>query len=189
MRHEIRRLHQQVHTTSLYVTHDQTEAMTMADRILVLNQGIVEQIGTPHELYQKPDTLFVAGFTGYYPLNILVGVVDKPNGCIQTRLGVSFCFPELVAALEDGVKLALAIRAEHVELCSETNPERIAIDVEFVDDMGADKLIRAKCIKNGALMNLRISAEKPLASGPLYVVLPKMKLHVFHPETGRRIGG
>lgn len=70
MRHEIRRLHQQLNTTSLYVTHDQTEAMTMAERVIVLNQGIVEQIGTPQELYQSPATLFVAGFTGQYPLNV-----------------------------------------------------------------------------------------------------------------------
>ncbi len=68
MRHEIKKLHQQFATTSVYVTHDQTEAMTMADRVLILNQGRIEQIGTPQELYQKPASAFVAGFTGHYPI-------------------------------------------------------------------------------------------------------------------------
>ncbi len=77
MRHEIKKLHQQFNTTSLYVTHDQTEAMTMADRVLVLNQGMVEQVGTPQDLYQKPGTLFVAGFTGHYPINFLAAAFDK----------------------------------------------------------------------------------------------------------------
>ena len=79
MRHEIRRLHQQLNTTSLYVTHDQTEAMTMAERVMVLNHGVVEQVGTPQELYQNPASLFVAGFTGHYPLNTFDGIFDKSS--------------------------------------------------------------------------------------------------------------
>lgn len=90
MRHEIRRLHQQLNTTSLYVTHDQTEAMTMAERVIVLNQGIVEQIGTPQELYQSPATLFVAGFTGQYPLNVFSGIFDKSSNRVQTSLGIDY---------------------------------------------------------------------------------------------------
>lgn len=188
MRHEIRRLHQQLNTTSVYVTHDQTEAMTMAERVMVLNQGLVEQIGTPQELYQNPATLFVAGFTGHYPLNTFIGIFDKASACIQTPLGLSYPLPEAVAKLEDKAELVLAIRAEHVQLYSEPNSQRIAIEVEFVDDMGADKLIRAKCLKNGEHLSLRISADQPLMSGQLYVELPRMKLHVFHQQTEKRIG-
>ncbi len=188
MRHEIRRLHQQLNTTSVYVTHDQTEAMTMAERVMVLNQGLVEQVGTPQELYQNPETLFVAGFTGHYPLNTLVGIFDKCSTTIQTPLGVHYPLPETAETLEDKTELVLAFRAEHVQLCSEHNPQRIAIDIEFIDDMGADKLIRAICLKNGEHLSLRISADQPLMSGQLYVELPKMKLHVFHQQTGKRIG-
>jgi sn-glycerol 3-phosphate transport system ATP-binding protein len=188
MRHEIRRLHQQLNTTSLYVTHDQTEAMTMAERVLVLNQGRVEQIGTPQELYQKPATLFVAGFTGYYPLNTLTGIFDKPSATIQTPLGVHYPLPQSSNRLEDKTELVLAIRPEHVQLCSEHHPQAIGIEVEFIDDMGADKLIRAKYIKTGKQLNLRISLDHPLISGQVYVELPKMKLHVFHQRSGKRIG-
>jgi sn-glycerol 3-phosphate transport system ATP-binding protein len=188
MRHEIRRLHQQLNTTSLYVTHDQTEAMTMAERVLVLSQGRVEQVGTPQELYQNPSTLFVAGFTGYYPLNTFPGVFDKQNATIQTQLGAHYFASEALTRLEDKTELVLAIRAEHVRLCPAHHPQSIAIEIEFIDDMGADKLIRAKCIKTGKHLNLRISAEQPLISGQLYVELPKMKLHVFHQRTGKRIG-
>ncbi|MGC1182050.1 ABC transporter ATP-binding protein [Legionella sp.] len=188
MRDEIRRLHQQLNTTSLYVTHDQTEAMTMAERVIVLNQGVVEQIGTPQKLYQNPATLFVAEFTGHYPLNTFTGVFDKSTSTVQTSLGIHYPIPKSAQILEDKTQLVLAIRAEHVQLCSEIHPQRIAINIEFIDDMGADKLIRAKCINNGEYLNLRIPADQLLANGQIYVKLSKMKLHLFHRQTGKRIG-
>jgi len=188
MRHEIKRLHQQFNTTSLYVTHDQTEAMTMAERVLVLNQGVVEQVGSPQELYQNPSSLFVAGFTGHYPINFIVGTFDKASGTIQTDLGINYPAPIVLNPIEDKADLVLAIRPEHVQLCAEENPQAIEIMVEFIDDMGADKLIQAKCVKNGSRLNLRIHADQPLPNGPLYVELPKMKLHLFAQNTGIRIG-
>ncbi|MGM9453604.1 ABC transporter ATP-binding protein [Legionella bozemanae] len=188
MRHEIRRLHQQLNTTSVYVTHDQTEAMTMAERVMVLNQGVVEQIGTPQELYQNPATLFVAGFTGHYPLNIVSGVFDKSSNTVQTDLGVDYPIPALAQNLEDKDELIIAIRAEHVVLCSENDPQSISIYVEFVDNMGADKLIRATCIKNKQPINLRVTADQHISSGQLWVKLPKIKLHLFHRKSGKRIG-
>lgn len=188
MRHEIRRLHQQFNTTSLYVTHDQTEAMTMAERVIVLNQGIVEQIGTPQELYQHPETLFVAGFTGHYPLNVFSGIYDKSSNTIQTQLGINYPLPKTTQSIEDKEGLVLAIRAEHVQICMEHDPLAVAIAVEFIDDMGADKLISAKFCKTGAPLTLRVSADKSLESRQLYVELPTMKLHVFHQKTGKRIG-
>lgn len=189
MRHEIRRLHQQLNTTSLYVTHDQTEAMTMAERMMVLNQGIIEQIGTPQELYQNPATLFVAGFTGHYPLNIFRGIWDKSSKEIQTKFGVSYHLEgESIYFLEDKTELVLAIRSEHIQLCTADNPQAIALKVEFIDDMGADKLVQARSICSGESLIFRISAEQVLTSGQLYVELPKMKLHVFQRSNGKRIG-
>jgi sn-glycerol 3-phosphate transport system ATP-binding protein len=188
MRHEIRRLHQQLHTTSLYVTHDQTEAMTMGERIMVLNQGLVEQIGTPQELYQNPQTLFVAGFTGHYPVNMLACVLDKGTGTLHTKSGLQYPFSHALKSVKDKAPLVLAIRAEHIQLCAKDSPQSIEAHIEFIDDMGADKLIRAKCIKSGEPLSLRISAEQILPSGPLFVQLPQMKLHVFHQKTGKRIG-
>lgn len=188
MRHEIRRLHQQLNTTSLYVTHDQIEAMTMGDRVMVLNQGVVEQVGTPQELYQKPATLFVATFTGQYPVNRIFGRIDKQSNTIQTDLGIQFALPVLAQNLNDQEELVLVIRAEHVSLCSKPHEHSIAIQVEYIDDMGADKLIRAKCINNGQSLDLRVAADPIHLSGQMYVELSTMKIHLFYNKTGKRIG-
>ncbi|WP_058534950.1 ABC transporter ATP-binding protein [Legionella saoudiensis] len=188
MRQELRRLHQQLNTTSVYVTHDQTEAMTMAERVIVLNQGRVEQIGTPQELYQNPASLFVAGFTGHFPLNTFSGVFNKKSATIETSLGINFPAPDTSSLLADQMELVLAVRAEHVQLATEASLQRISVAVDFIDDMGADKLIRARCINNGEQLNLRVSAEQVIPSGQFNVELPKMKLHVFNQQTGQRIG-
>ncbi len=188
MRHEIRRLHHQLNTTSVYVTHDQTEAMTMAERILVLNQGIIEQIGTPQELYQNPQTLFVAGFTGQYPMNLISGIFDKSSNSVHTDVGINYLLPKSPQNLKDKDELILAIRAEHIVTCSQHNPQGIPIHVEYIDDMGADKLIRAKCVKNGQMLNLRVTADQEISSGQLCVELPKIKLHPFERTSGKRIG-
>jgi sn-glycerol 3-phosphate transport system ATP-binding protein len=185
MRHEIRRLHQQLRTTSLYVTHDQTEAMTMAERILVLNKGVVEQVGTSNELYQRPETLFVAGFTGHYPLNEFDGVYDKAANKIHTSLGVSFDAP---AGLHDKIPVILAIRPEHIKYCKDKKHESIALKIEFIDDLGADKLIQAINADSGLRLNVRLSAEQELVGNTLYIELPKNKVHMFHHETKKRIG-
>lgn len=189
MRHEIKRLHQQFNTTSLYVTHDQTEAMTMASRVLVLNQGVVEQIGTPQELYQKPATEFVAGFTGHYPINFLKAHYDKADSLLQTSLGTHYPSPDWNGHnLNDKNELLLAIRPEHIILCDPDNPQALRLKVEFVDDMGADKLVQAHCIASGEQLTVRIPSDTELSFSELHVMLPKTKVHVFDKLTTKRIG-
>lgn len=188
MRHEIRRLHQQLNTTSLYVTHDQTEAMTMGDRVLVLNQGAVEQIGSSRELYQSPSSEFVAGFTGHYPINFISGTLDKVAGTIQTEVGLEYPVPDFYAPLEQGAELVLAIRPEHIQVCMQPIKFSLKVKVEFVDDMGADKLIHGRCVQSGVPFNVRVNAEHQVAPDYVYVELPKTKLHGFLKETGKRIG-
>ncbi|CAM2987043.1 ABC transporter ATP-binding protein [Legionella worsleiensis] len=188
MRHEIKKLHQQFNTTSLYVTHDQTEAMTMADRVLVLNQGRVEQLGTPQELYQTPATEFVAGFTGHYPINFFTGVFDKKSKTIQTEMGIDFPAPLWTDTVDDHDVLTLAVRPEHVLHSASKNAQSLELNIEFIDDMGADKLVQAKSINNGKRVTLRLPADHALSDGQIFVELPKMKVHVFHQKTGKRIG-
>lgn len=188
MRHEIKKLHQQLKITSLYVTHDQTEAMTMADRILVLNQGKVEQIGTPQELYQHPNSIFVAGFTGHYPVNFIEASYNKDKGLIQTKLGLEYPADPGLKSLRDKTALVLGFRAEHIKIASEPSDQTVALAVEFIDDMGADKLIIARCVKNGKPMVLRVQSEVELIGDKLQVELPKMNLHVFLKKSGKRIG-
>ncbi len=114
MRTEIKALHQQLKTTSVYVTHDQTEAMTMADRIVVMHDGIVEQSGSPLELYDRPANIFVAGFIGSPAMNLLKGKI-KLNG------KASF-------VTEDGIDLPLTSAASRMPLSMARMPERIASD-------------------------------------------------------------
>lgn len=187
MRHEIRRLHKRFGTTSLYVTHDQTEAMTMAERVLVLNQGVVEQIGTPQELYQNPVSIFVAGFTGHYPINFISGSYNKSTSMIETDLGLNYPV-DAQEDIADRAELTLAIRPEHVQVGVEKSPTSFKLNVEFIDDMGADKLIQAKSIKNGERFNLRVPADHQVPEDKLYVELPKSKVHIFHKLSGKRLG-
>lgn len=188
MRHEIKKLHRQLNTTSVYVTHDQTEAMTMAEHVLVLNQGLVEQVGTPHELYQKPATLFVAGFTGHYPINFLTAVFDKQAHQIKTKVGITYPAPQELAAISDGTELQLAIRPEHIVYCSKASTQSIELKIEFIDDMGADKLIQTYCINSNERLNVRISADQEINNELLTVEFPLAKLHIFDQKTGKRIG-
>lgn len=188
MRHEIKKIHNKFKVTSLYVTHDQTEAMTMAERVLVLNQGVVEQVGTPKELYQNPGTLFVAGFTGHYPINNISGIFDKSSACIRTKLGVNYPAESLVTTLADNTEVVFAIRPEHVQLCSKEHPKAIELKIDFIDDMGADKLIQATCPQTKQAFTLRLLSEHPLSGEQIFVELPMRKLHLFNQQTGKRIG-
>jgi sn-glycerol 3-phosphate transport system ATP-binding protein len=188
MRHEIKRLHQQFQITSLYVTHDQTEAMTMADRVIVLNQGIIEQVGTPQELYQKPANPFVAGFTGHYPVNFFSGAYDANSGTIMTEFGVAYPAEEWGDQLSSHSDFIMAIRPEHVKLSSQQSKDSIELLVEFVDDMGADKFVQGKSVKNGEKLNIRVSAEQAIEHSQLYVELPKSKIHVFQRQSVNATG-
>ena len=84
MRYEIRKLHNDLQTTTIYVTHDQIEAMTMADEIVVMNNGVIEQIGSPFEIYTKPNNIFVADFIGSPSINLMEGIITEKN-CIKLQ--------------------------------------------------------------------------------------------------------
>src|SRR3546814_10622297 len=117
MRTEIKSLHQQLRTTSVYVTHDQVEAMTMADRIVVMHDGIVEQIGAPLELYDNPANTFVAGFIGSPAMNFLNGTVKRADGApaVNTKEGLSLPVPPATGARE-GTDVVYGLRPEHLSL-------------------------------------------------------------------------
>lgn len=119
MRLELVRLHRELNTTMIYVTHDQLEAMTMADRIVVLNQGKVEQLGSPLEVYQHPATFFVAGFIGAPKMNFLnaeVETVNEHHLTLMLTKGASVAVPAPLEKLSAGGKIMLGVRAEHVTI-------------------------------------------------------------------------
>jgi multiple sugar transport system ATP-binding protein len=134
MRTEIKELHQRLKTTTIFVTHDQIEAMTMADRIVVMHDGIIEQIGTPLELYDSPRNLFVAGFIGSPAMNFLKGAA-KGDGSIDvggTRLPVAGKH-----SVADGQPVVYGIRPEHLELANDGFPAKIAV----VEPTGSETMV------------------------------------------------
>src|SRR5690349_14241737 len=117
MRGEIKALHQRLKTTTVYVTHDQVEAMTMADRIVVMHDGRVEQIGTPLELYDRPANLFVAGFIGSPAMNFIKGVLRREDGrvAVEAPDGTRLPLPPAAAGRE-GQEVVYGTRPEHLSL-------------------------------------------------------------------------
>lgn len=188
MRHEIKKLHQQLKTTCLYVTHDQTEAMTMADRIVILNKGHIEQVGTPQQIYQKPASVFVAGFTGHYPMNFFPACLSAGEKKVETDLGVSYTLPEGVGkkAIEGG--LLMAVRPEHCLVTSAADENCIKAGIKYVDDMGADKLVQAVDSRQGICVTVRVPADWQFQNDSIYIGFPDDKVHLFALKTGQRIG-
>jgi multiple sugar transport system ATP-binding protein len=141
MRSEIKKLHQRLGKTTVYVTHDQTEAMTMADKIVVLNGGKVEQVGAPLTLYNDPANLFVAGFIGSPEINLIPATVG--NGAAMTASGVAL---PLTNPLRPGTEIVYGIRPQHIALATDGVPGRISLveptgeDQELVVDMGGEDI-------------------------------------------------
>ncbi len=143
MRTEIRELHQRLETTSIYVTHDQIEAMTMADKIVVMHDGIVEQTGSPLDLYDHPANRFVVGFIGSPAMNFLPGVLKRSTGAatVEFRDGLSLPAP-IHAGGEDGQSVIYGTRPEHIDLAGAG--DGIATEVVVVEPTGADTQIFTK---------------------------------------------
>src|SRR3982750_1510542 len=150
MRTEIKRVHQKVKTTTVYVTHDQGEAMTLADRVVVMNHGRIEQIGTPQELYHRPTTRFVAGFIGSPAMNFMRCRLEDVAGKLHIRLTdrISFPLPPERAARYQNVarseKLLLGLRPEHITEASahaEPGVENMEVVLDVIEPMGMETLI------------------------------------------------
>jgi multiple sugar transport system ATP-binding protein len=181
MRAEIKELHQRLKTTTIYVTHDQVEAMTMADRIVVMRDGVVEQTGLPLELYDKPATLFVAGFIGSPAMNLLKGLV-KANGksSFVTDSGVELPLKTAPRGI-DGRKCIYGIRPEHLSLGGEVKAE-----VSVVEPTGSETQVFAKLGGEQivGVFRERISARP----GETLSLSPNLgAVHLFDAESGTRL--
>src|SRR5689334_5594274 len=135
MRTEIKELHQRLKTTTIYVTHDQIEAMTMADKIVVMRDGRIEQVGAPLELFDRPANLFVAGFIGSPSMNLLKGTVRKGEKPVVDIAGTAFPMPASGAA-EDGQAVVYGVRPEHLEI----HPDGVGSKVSVVEPTGSETL-------------------------------------------------
>ncbi|MCP0913464.1 MULTISPECIES: ABC transporter ATP-binding protein [Legionella] len=189
MRHEIKKLHNKLNTTCLYVTHDQTEAMTLANRIVMLNKGCIEQVGTPMELYLRPATEFVASFIGHYPMNFLSGSIELTSNKIKTALGIELPLPNCLKARSSGDKVVVGIRPEHILPAVEPASNSIEATVDFIDDMGSDKILHLFSVTGNIKFLVRVFADTHLAYEKLNFQLDLAKANIFCQETGIRLGG
>ncbi|WP_207459723.1 sn-glycerol-3-phosphate import ATP-binding protein UgpC [Azospirillum sp. SYSU D00513] len=183
MRLEIKRLQARLGVTSLYVTHDQVEAMTLADRILVMNQGVAEQIGAPLEIYSRPASLFVAGFIGSPPMNILdARIADDGRGLLLGG-GGRIALPGPLAA-EAGQPVKLGIRPEHLKPTA--GPGGLSLTVELSEALGAETVLYGR-LDGGQPAQLRMAGMPAHRPGDvLPVTADPSDLHLFDPRTGRR---
>lgn len=188
MRHEIKKLHQKLNTTCLYVTHDQTEAMTLADRIVILKNGCIEQVGTPQELYQTPETMFVASFIGHYAMNFIPGKIDHKSQSICTNVGLILPKPQIENNdLIDDVMIG--IRPEHLSFANDETEHIIKAQVDFIDDMGADKLLQMTTIPGDTRLSVRIFDNIIKNNEHYSLAIDLKKVNLFCSKTGNRIGG
>ncbi|MBZ0142082.1 MAG: sn-glycerol-3-phosphate import ATP-binding protein UgpC [Rhodocyclaceae bacterium] len=163
MRAELQDLHRRLQTTSLYVTHDQVEAMTLAQRMVVMNGGRAEQIGAPLEVYKKPASTFVAGFIGSPPMN-------------------------LIPAGKDGREVLLGVRPEHLQPCAE-GEAKMTVNVDLVEPLGSDTLVYGHTGDNGdgARVAVRLHQSFAAQTGRLPVRFDPAHEHLFDKATGLRI--
>lgn len=188
MRAEIKRLHKRLNATSVYVTHDQVEAMTLADRIVVMNGGNIEQIGTPMELFMNPANLFVAGFMGSPPMNQIKGTVKKSIDGKQVEVNdVLFSIPNNLAVEEDQ-PVVIGIRPEHIALNEEDFSFPIPIALDLVETLGSEALMHAKLGDNDIIIKTDTQGgDVGFLSGVNQVHVPTHSVKVFDAKTGLAI--
>jgi multiple sugar transport system ATP-binding protein len=192
MRIEIKKVHQKVRTTTVYVTHDQVEAMTLADRVVVMNHGRIEQIGTPNDLYHKPATRFVAGFIGSPAMNFVPCRLEDVGGKLHIRLTdlIVLPLPPARAARYHGTrrddKLLLGLRPEHVtEAKAHPEPGVEAFDavLDVTEPMGMETLIYFTL--EGAQICGRVNPNSGARDGgPLRLAVDLNNMHLLNEATG-----
>lgn len=178
MRVELAKLHDRLGATMLYVTHDQAEAMTLGETIVVLDQGAVQQRGTPAEIYHRPANTFVAGFVGNPRMNLIDGELET-GGMFRSgslKIDLSNLWPGIAAA-DQGKNLALGVRGENLIPC---DPSDSLLDgeIELVEDLGSDRFIHVKC--GSVELITRASGKQSFRKGNrLYLKVNAKDLHLF----------
>ncbi|MBG6240529.1 MAG: sn-glycerol-3-phosphate import ATP-binding protein UgpC [Candidatus Symbiopectobacterium sp. Dall1.0] len=184
MRLELQQLHQRLRTTSLYVTHDQVEAMTLAERVIVMNKGIAEQIGPPTEIYRRPASLFVASFIGSPAMNLWAGRISDDG--TQFMFSAEFVLPLPVAKPAWGGRaLTLGVRPEHIQLTTR-EAGGIQLLLTTLELLGADNLEHGAWGEQRVVV--RLSHEQcPARGDTLWLTLPAHAWHFFDTESGLRV--
>ncbi|MCE0490189.1 sn-glycerol-3-phosphate import ATP-binding protein UgpC [Pantoea sp. Mb-10] len=184
MRLELQQLHRRLKTTSLYVTHDQVEAMTLAQRVMVMNKGVVEQVGTPVDVYERPASLFVASFIGAPAMNLLSGQINSHGTHFTLDAPHSLPLGEIKAKWANR-PLTLGIRPEHIRLVGREEGG-VPLIVDTLEMLGADNLAHGRL--GAARLVVRLPhSERPQAGSTLWLHLPTDALHFFDSTNGKRL--
>jgi multiple sugar transport system ATP-binding protein len=190
-RAEIARLHQRLGTTTIYVTHDQVEAMTMGDRIAVMKDGVLQQVGTPQELYDHPTNVFVAGFIGSPSMNFATTRSGEGEELYlgNARLELAGEHAKLARERPRGSNLLIGFRPEHMDLANgRGDVVRIPARVDVVEYLGNEELIHAQAEGN-EIVALIPSDRKVKAGQDVELAIPLDKLHIFDPESEQTLVG
>jgi multiple sugar transport system ATP-binding protein len=205
-RTEISRLHHTTGTTFIYVTHDQVEAMTMGDRIAVLSGGVIQQLGTPQELYDSPMNLFVAGFIGSPSMGFFKArLLRQPSGQVSVLIGngIDATTVELTGqtaqqvagqATADGCEVIVGIRPEHLQLAGDSQPDTLSGRVDVVEHLRNEQLVYLKIASaivpeaaetQGSVARVSSTAQVQIGQ-TLRLAVDSSRLHVFDPATTNR---
>jgi sn-glycerol 3-phosphate transport system ATP-binding protein len=182
MRVEIKKLQRALGVTSIYVTHDQVEAMTLSDQLVVMNSGRIEQVGVPTDIYKRPKTTFVAGFIGSPPMNMLKGTISGGQAVIgDLKMPVS----GLPAGVADGAEVTLGLRPEDIVAADARDRSHI-IGIDFVEELGATRLLHGTFAGQTVVVQVPTS-QSFLDDTKVGFSIPPAAVHVFDATSGERL--
>jgi sn-glycerol 3-phosphate transport system ATP-binding protein len=182
-RAEIRRLQRRLGVTSLYVTHDQVEAMTLGDRLLVLHQGRPAQLATPMEIFDRPADTYVAGFIGAPAMNFLPAMLTDSGASAKLEAGPVLHFIDGRRDAPDGQALTVGFRPEHIRVA----PNGVPLRIDLVEPLGSETLVHGRLAAPGETpLVIRLAGRAPEGE-TLTLEFPPEEIHVFDADTGLRL--
>ncbi|GAN80571.1 ABC transporter ATP-binding protein [Acidocella aminolytica] len=184
VRADIRKLQKRLNVTSLYVTHDQVEAMTLADRLAVMHEGHAAQIATPVEVFARPADRFVGGFIGEPAMNFCAATLCGGGRLAKLAAGPEIDLPGETPWGADGTEVSIGIRPQHVVVKSEPTPLRLTVNL--VEPLGSEALLHGT-LSDGETFHVRVPFPAPAVQN-LFISLPATQLHLFDSATGKRLG-
>lgn len=189
-RAELKKLHEKIGATIVYVTHDQVEAMSIGDKIAILNNGRLEQVGTPKEVYERPKNMFVAGFIGSPPMNFLEGSIVKRKGNIVMDMGFFAYKPsggvKKVMRGAETSEVVLGVRPEDIAITKKKKKNAIEAKVDVIELVGKEFIVHL--MVDGKSLVAMASAAQDLREGEkVWLSFDKRKIHIFDKKTGKAI--
>jgi multiple sugar transport system ATP-binding protein len=191
MRAELKRFQRDLETTTIYVTHDQAEAMTLADRVAIMSNGRLQQLGPPKEVYNRPANMFVAGFLGSPPMNFLSVEIESRADQLHLKsvsvdLPVPTVWKDQLGSLPSGKNFVLGIRPEDVTVSPEQKPYSIPAEVYVVEDLGNERLVDLRVDGQPAVARIDGRFE-PAIGDRVWISFSPDDSHVFDPKTEQQL--